>query len=112
MVVGVDFTPEAVTRASERAAALGLTNVRIAKSDALPFVREQPRDSFDAAVMTEVAFFLPSYREVLRELNRVVVPGGRVIVAFWSQLGRVLLFVKDRMWGSARMAATQREGHL
>jgi len=78
-VVGLDLTPEMLTKARERCAKAGRTNVvfQEGSATALPFAD----GSFDAAV-TRLSFhhFLAP-ADVLAEMLRVVKPGGIVAVA-------------------------------
>ena len=81
-VVGVDFTPEmlpiACRKSAEQISTCGGAGVRFAVADAhaLPFAHEQ-------FVCATVGFGVRNFIDVplaLREMRRVVVPGGRVVV--------------------------------
>jgi ubiquinone/menaquinone biosynthesis C-methylase UbiE len=50
---------------------------------ALPF----PEDSFDAAIMALVIFFVPDPAKGVAEMVRVVAPGGTVATYAWDMLG-------------------------
>ena len=52
-------------------------------AQALPF----PDQSFDAAVMALVIFFVPEPAKAVAEMVRVVVPGGTVAAYAWDMLG-------------------------
>ncbi|MGH2994217.1 MAG: class I SAM-dependent methyltransferase [Solirubrobacterales bacterium] len=73
-----DIQQEMLDHTRERAAERGLTNVRPTRGDAraLPY----GDDSFDAAVLVTVLGEIPDQDAALRELERVLVPGGRLIV--------------------------------
>ena len=75
---GIDITPAMLERARAHAAGLGLTNVTWRLGDALPL--PWPDASF-SIVTSRFAFhhFLDPLT-VLREMTRVAVPGGRVVV--------------------------------
>jgi demethylmenaquinone methyltransferase/2-methoxy-6-polyprenyl-1,4-benzoquinol methylase len=76
-VVGVDFAPEMIARARDKAARRGLP-VRFEVGDVLDLPFED--DRFDAAT---VAFGIRNVDDLhagLREMVRVVRPGGRVVV--------------------------------
>lgn len=73
-----DIQQEMLDHTMERAAERGLTNLRPTRGDAraLPY----GDDSFDAAVLVTVLGEIPDQDAALRELERVLVPGGRLIV--------------------------------
>lgn len=74
-VVGCDFSRGMLSRAARRATPPALVQ---GNALSLPF-----RDgSFDAVVSTEAFHWFPDPRQALREFRRVLVPGGRVLVAF------------------------------
>jgi SAM-dependent methyltransferase len=108
----VDLTPSAVEKACRRAAARGLSNVSFHAADALTFVSGLPPQSVHAGLLIEVTFFMPTYREVLRELARVLRPGGVAFVAFRPQHYNLLQTVQGWRWDSARMVLERREGCL
>jgi len=76
-VVGCDITPEMLDKARNRCAAAGLTNVGFVpgRAEALPFEDA----SFDAVVSRSAVHHFPDPAAALREMARVVKPGGRVI---------------------------------
>jgi ubiquinone/menaquinone biosynthesis C-methylase UbiE len=78
-VVALDLTPEMLTRARDRCARAGLSNVTFQEGSAtqLPF----GDNTFDA-VVTRLSFHhFPDPRSVLSEMVRVVRVGGTVLVA-------------------------------
>jgi ubiquinone/menaquinone biosynthesis C-methylase UbiE len=92
-VVGVDYVPQLLERARERALANGLP-VELIEGDAeaLPF----PVASFDAVVSTFGVMFAPDQERAARELVRVVRPGGTIALANWTPegfIGRLLATV-------------------
>lgn len=111
-ITGVDLTPTAIERAQENLTARGLNNVVFRVSDLLPFLKSQPNESVDVILLIEVTFFLPSCDEVLREIARVLRPGGLLFASFRSQFFNLLQTIRARLWQSAEMALDHREGHL
>lgn len=76
-ITAIDMTPCMLERAKERAAALELEmDIQLGDVQALSF----PDTSFDAAVATFVFCSVPGPVLGLRELARVVKPGGRVVL--------------------------------
>jgi ubiquinone/menaquinone biosynthesis C-methylase UbiE len=73
-----DIQQEMLDHTMERAAERGLTNLRPTRGDAraLPY----GDNSFDAAVLVTVLGEIPDQDAALRELERVLLPGGRLIV--------------------------------
>jgi ubiquinone/menaquinone biosynthesis C-methylase UbiE len=69
-----EFLDHVMRRAGER----GIENVHPTQGDAqaLPY----PDDSFDAAILTTVLGEIPDQDAALREIKRVLRPGGRLIV--------------------------------
>jgi arsenite methyltransferase len=78
-VVGIDMTPEMLTKARAAAAKLGAENVEFieAEAEALPFSDE----SFDVVISNGVIDLIPDKDAVFGEIYRVLIPGGRLQVA-------------------------------
>lgn len=111
-VTGVDFTPTAVEKARNYAMARGLSNVSFQHGDVLTVAQEMADASVDAVLLIEVTFVLPSYREVLHEIHRILRPGGLLFISFRSQYYNLLHSVRSRRWDSAEMVTVHREGHI
>jgi arsenite methyltransferase len=77
--IGIDMTPEMLVRARENAKRQGLENVEFyeATIDNLPL----PDGSVDCVISNCVINLAPDKSAVLREIARVLKPGGRVAVS-------------------------------
>jgi len=77
--IGIDMTPEMLARARENAKRQGLENVEFheATIDNLPL----PDGSVDCVISNCVINLAPDKNAVLREIARVLKPGGRVAVS-------------------------------
>jgi len=60
-------------------------------AEALPF----PDQSFDAVVSQFGLMFFTDRRQALREMLRVVVPGGRLAVAVWDALANIPAYAAE-----------------
>ena len=78
-VTGIDMTPEMLAKARAAAAELGAANVEFVEGEAerLPF----PDGHFDVVISNGVIDLIPDKDVVFAELNRVLVPGGRLQIA-------------------------------
>jgi ubiquinone/menaquinone biosynthesis C-methylase UbiE len=81
-VVGVDLAARLLDRARAKAKARGLSNVefRLADMTSLGY----PNDHFDAVVSVFSIFFVPDMEGLVRELWRMVRPGGKLAVTTWG----------------------------
>ena len=75
-VVGIDLSPEmlAITEAGLKAANFSNLEFRLAQVEDLPF----PGGSFDVALSNGVLNLIPDKPQALREIIRVLRPGGRL----------------------------------
>jgi len=85
-VFGVDPVPEMVEAARRATDHLGLRNAEfdVASADRLPF----PADAFDAVVCRFGVMFFPSPVDAVREMLRVLKPGGKLAMAVWHFVER------------------------
>jgi ubiquinone/menaquinone biosynthesis C-methylase UbiE len=74
----LDLQPEMLAHTTGRAAERGIDNISPTEADAtrMPFEDE----SFDGAFLTAVLGEIPDQEAALRELRRVLKPGGRLVV--------------------------------
>lgn len=85
-VDAVDFSPGMIAQVHARCAREQIANVRamVMDAQALGF----PDESFDAAFALFMFMFVPDRARAFRELQRVLRPGGRVVVATWAPIDR------------------------
>jgi arsenite methyltransferase len=78
-VIGVDFTPEMITKARENAAKLGYQNVEFRQGDieALPVTANM----VDVVVSNCVLNLVPDKRKAFSEILRVLKPGGHFSIS-------------------------------
>ena len=78
-VTGIDMTPEMLEKARAGATALGDENVTFAEGEAerLPFEEA----SVDVVISNGVIDLIPDKDAVFGEIQRVLVPGGRIQIA-------------------------------
>jgi SAM-dependent methyltransferase len=78
-VIGIDMTPEMLSRARAAAAEIGATNVDFVEGDVeeLPF----PAENVDVVISNGVIDLIPDKDAVFSEIFRVLRPGGRLQIA-------------------------------
>ena len=81
-VTGIDIASNLVQAGNKRAAALGLTRLKIQEGDACSLTGVAD-DSFDLTFTVFGAMFAPKPFEVAQEMVRVTKPGGRVVMGNW-----------------------------
>jgi ubiquinone/menaquinone biosynthesis C-methylase UbiE len=95
-VTGVDLTPRHVELARGHLAALGLTGT-VVEGDAerLPF----PDDSFDRVSSNGVLHHTPDIAASLREIRRVLRPGGEARIIVYNKASLHYWFAQVLYWG-------------
>ena len=85
-VVGVDLSGEMVAAAAKHAQAWQLPNASFARMDAERL--ELPDSRFDVTLCALGLMYLPEPEQALREMRRVLRPGGRMVSAVWGERAR------------------------
>ena len=85
-VVMSDVAAEMTAIAALRAATLGITNVRTRELDLEDI--HQPDEHYDVVLCREGLMFAVDPARAVREIRRVLRPGGRTAVAVWGQRQR------------------------
>ena len=104
-VAGLDLDTRMITRAAafaaERRATIGYT---VGRADTLPFCD----NSFDLVVSVAMLTFVPEADRVVREMARVLRPGGRLVIgdlgkwSCWAARRRVRAWFGSQTWRAAR----------
>lgn len=82
-VLGVDISERMVEAASQRARALGLDNVAFARADGESLAAAEA--CFDLAYCALGLMYMPDPLNAVREIHRVLRPGGRIALAVWGE---------------------------
>jgi ubiquinone/menaquinone biosynthesis C-methylase UbiE len=82
-VLGVDLSGRMVSFAEERAGEANLPNCRFARMDAETL--DLPDARFDVVLCALGLMYMPNPERALREMRRVLRPGGRVSLAVWGE---------------------------
>ncbi len=82
-VIGIDLSSAMLDEAERAARAAGIANYQLRKMDAENL--EFPDASFDAVTCAFALFFFPAMDAALREMYRVVKPGGRIGISMWGK---------------------------
>lgn len=82
-VLGIDLSGQMIDIASRRAAERQVPNVSFVRMDAEALAL--PDASFDVVLCALGLMYMPEPERALREMRRVLRPGGRMVVAVWGE---------------------------
>lgn len=82
-VLGIDIAEKMLLCGRQKAVARGLENIRFELRDMME--SGLPEAHFDAVVASFAIFFVPDIESQLRELWRMVRPGGRLGITTWGE---------------------------
>jgi ubiquinone/menaquinone biosynthesis C-methylase UbiE len=82
-VLGIDLSERMVDAAQRRARDLGLSNCNFSRMDAERL--DLPNASFDVVLCALGLMYMPDPEQALREMSRVLRPGGRLSLAVWGE---------------------------
>jgi ubiquinone/menaquinone biosynthesis C-methylase UbiE len=85
-VIGVDLSGRMVEAARRQAGRRGILNAAFARMDAEKL--ELPDASFDVALCALGLMYMPDAPQAVREMRRVLRPGGRLAIAVWGERSR------------------------
>ena len=89
-VVATDISPEILTYAADAAREAGLENVETQEMDGEALAFED--DTFDAVISRVGLIYFPDQQGALREIHRVLRPGGRLSAIVYSTADRNQFF--------------------
>ncbi len=81
-VVGIDIAENLVAAGNQRAASMGLANLKFQQGDACN-LNGVDDHSFDLTITVFGAMFAPKPFDVAKEMVRVTRPGGRIVMGNW-----------------------------
>lgn len=84
--LGVDLSGQMIEVARQQALRRQLSNVRFARMDAEQL--DLPDASFDVALCALGLMYVPDPAQAVREMRRVLRPGGRMVIAVWGERAR------------------------
>lgn len=103
-VFGCDADPRMIARARERSAGSGARiDYLLARAEQLPFAD----DSFDVVAIVTVLCFVADPQAALREIARVLKPGGHAVIgdlgkwSWWAASRRIRSWFGAQMWRAA-----------
>lgn len=85
-VVGIDLSGRMIDSADQRARQRGITNAGFKRMDAEQL--EFPDASFDVVLCSLGLMYLPDPEWAIGEMQRVLRPGGRLVLAVWGERSR------------------------
>jgi ubiquinone/menaquinone biosynthesis C-methylase UbiE len=112
MVAGVDISPAALASVRQAVSAEGLMEfAQFVEDDLLRYLKKTADSSFQVVVCTEVLYMVPDYKSVLREVHRVLVPGGLFIGAFRGRYYNILNVLSSGVWSAMAPLLASTEGY-
>ncbi len=110
--IGIDMTPEMISRAKENAARLGFANTefRLGEIESMPVAD----DSIDRVISNCVINLVPDKARAFREIYRVLKPGGSFVISDIVTTGVMPETVKNdpELWCSCIAGALEREEYI
>ncbi len=82
-VTGIDISGEMIEAAKRAADRRGLSNVCLTRMDAEAL--DLPDASFDVVMCALGLMYVPDPAQAVREMRRVLRPGGRMVIAVWGE---------------------------
>jgi 2-polyprenyl-3-methyl-5-hydroxy-6-metoxy-1,4-benzoquinol methylase len=109
-VYSVDFTEEAINKLKIYMQENSVDNIDYSVDDIHNFCSKTDSQSFDVVVMTEVIFVLKNQEQIIKEIERILKPGGILFISFRTLFFNLLLSLKNKDWDSVNLLLNKREG--
>jgi ubiquinone/menaquinone biosynthesis C-methylase UbiE len=101
-MTGLDLSPECVRAATRQAEAAGLTGVNFTEGDA-EALSQFDDDTFDGVVSFSALRYVPRPNLAVREIYRVLRPGGMAVVDFPNKLSPWFTLLKPLLTGKTHI---------
>ena len=110
-VTGVDTSGVGLHRARRHAAEQGV-KLELVRADLARWLPRCPEASFDVVLCAEVLYLRPNFQTLLKELIRVLRPGGLCFIAHRATAFYLAEAFQRRDWDAVRTALSKKEGTL
>jgi ubiquinone/menaquinone biosynthesis C-methylase UbiE len=107
-----DISKKAIDKAIFTAKQDGLENISYHHCDINEFILSEKTKSSDLIVCTEVFFFLPNWEKTLKEISRVLRPGGILLLSFRPTYYNLLFCIKHNFWDDIDKIIYKRSGMI
>lgn len=100
---GIDFS-DSIDYAHERAKENKLTNTQWIKED---FLKVKLNKKYDVVICCGVLHHIPEYKKALAKIKKLLKPHGKLVIALYNPLGKILKHVKKINYNSPTLFEDQ-----
>ena len=100
---GIDFS-DSIDYAQERAKENKLTNTQWIKED---FLKVKLNKKYDVVICCGVLHHIPEYKKALAKIKKLLKPHGKLVIALYNPLGKILKHVKKINYNSPTLFEDQ-----
>lgn len=111
-LLGYDLSAEAIAFANQEKARRSITNIEFEVGDIKEVLASTDSATYDLVVFTEVALFLDDLDEQLKQMSRVLRPGGYLAASFRSTYFNALLKTKAEAFSDLERIVASNSGIL